>query len=60
ARGGPQPRQARSPNAGVPRPARLRGQDQEGGHAMPQALHRPRGLPHAANRTPGRTRRGGV
>lgn len=45
ARRGPQPPQTRPANLGVPRPAHLRGQDQEGGHAVSQALHRPRDLP---------------
>lgn len=41
-------------------PAYPRGQDREGGHALPQALHRPRGLPRAANGTSGPIGRGGV
>jgi hypothetical protein len=50
ARGGAQPPPARPPHARVRGEAHRRGQVQEGGHALPEALHRPRDLPRDPTR----------
>src|SRR3712207_3738524 len=45
ARGGAQPPEARRSHANLRRQEDGRGQVQEGGHAVPETLHRPRDLP---------------